>query len=116
MDVINLEKDLYNSKEVIEVVKDKDAATRLYSALCNVEWKKISSTESLTEDELVHILKGEDVWSCSWRYAGGLIANIRNIHYQANEDYMDFYCAGMEGIVSDDICELLRNIGWVSIE
>ena len=48
------------------------------------------------------------IYSCSWRYAGGMIAEIRDV----GEDYLDFYCSGNESIVDDEIREDLEKIGW----
>ena len=60
------------------------------------------------------------VYSCSWRYAGGLMADLRNIMGCGLEDYMDFYCTGSfggvpEGFISPEIEEDLNKIGWHSI-
>ena len=60
-------------------------------------------------------------WSCSWRYAGGIVADIRNIE----EDYLDFYCSGIgsnhedyvgESFVTDEIREDLLKLGWTITE
>jgi len=70
--------------------------------------------------------KNEEEWSCSWRYAGGIVADIRDV----GEDYMDFYCSGIGGFkkslsvpsltdgyvgescVTDEIRSDLMGLGW----
>lgn len=61
-------------------------------------------------------------YGCSWRYAGGLIADLRNMCMGTNEDYMDYYCSGSlgensvaEGTVTEEIEEDLNNLGWFLI-
>ncbi len=49
------------------------------------------------------------IYSCSWRYAGGMIADLRGL----GEDYMDFYCSGGEGLVDPEIEEDLYKLGWM---
>ena len=60
-------------------------------------------------------------WSCSWRYSGGILADIRDI----GEDYMDFYCSGIgsetekyvgESFVTNEIREDLLKLGWTITE
>lgn len=96
----------------IALMKDTSIAREFYSALCNMSWVAVVD---LPEDEkIVAKLKGEykDSWSCSWRYAGGIIADIRNAAYNAGEDYMDWYCSGNEGAVSETVEECLGRMGW----
>jgi len=98
-------------------------AQNLYAALCNNDFQKL---------KVVPILK-EQTWSCSWRYAGGLVARIRN-----EGDYLNWYCSGMgglatddefdndeymskkkyvpEGVVTDEIREDLKKMGWIVID
>ena len=112
---INLEKEMHEDAIVIAYLKDEKVATDFYRALCNVDWKKdIPLTE---EEKVIDKLKGRDsnTWSCSWRYAGGIIADIRNKHYNKNENYMDYYCAGNEGIVTDLVEECFERMGWTPI-
>jgi hypothetical protein len=59
-------------------------------------------------------------WSCSWRYAGGVVADFRD----CGESYMDWYCSGIgektgdyinyvgEGNVADEIRADLALLGW----
>lgn len=75
-------------------------AQNLYAALCNNNF-----------------LKNDDEWSCSWRYAGGLVADIIE-----DGDYLDWYCSGIgcgtingyvtEGDVTSEINNDLLNLGW----
>ncbi len=60
----------------------------MYQALCNNTW-----------------IKDGVQYSCSWRYAGGLVA-------REGEDYMTYYCNGTPSFVSDKIIKDLYNLGW----
>ena len=102
----DLEKDLLEAPWIVdEVCSNDNYAQNLYAALCNNEFQK---------NAIWPILKDE-VWSCSWRYAGGIIADIRG-----RGDYMDWYCSGMgglatyvpEGAVTDAIKQDLHKLGW----
>lgn len=110
----NLLKDLNNSPLIREKVQKDQYAQNLYAALCNTEWQRT---------EVFPILKDE-TWSCSWRTAGGIVANLRS-----QGDYLDWYCSGMgeglgngdpdgvlgyvsEGIVADEIKEDLATLRW----
>jgi len=67
------------------------------------------------------LLKGQH-WSCSWRYAGGIVADIRE-----EGDYMDWYCSGIrdsdspdngfvpESCVTDEIREDFFKLGWIPV-
>jgi hypothetical protein len=90
-DEYDLEEDLNRSEEIKELVKDQNMATELYGSLCNVDWYKDGIR-----------------WSCSWRYAGGIVADLRNV----GEEYIDFYCSGNEGLVHPIIEEKIRKLGW----
>jgi len=78
----NMEYDLLMSDYIAEKCKDDKYAQNLYAALCN---------NSFIKNEVWPILV-EKTWSCSWRYAGGIIADIRE-----QGDYLDWYCSGMAG-------------------
>lgn len=107
----NLEEELSACPIIIEKIKSHEwYAQNMYAALCNNEFIKM---------ETYPILK-DDKWSCSWRYAGGIMARIRN-----EGDYMDWYCSGImlgndqyvtESIVTDEIKNDLLNIGWKVID
>ena len=78
------------------IANDLDFATDVYGALCNMRWQN-------KEDS-------EDIYSCSWRYAGGLIAEMRdNTEYM---NYLDFYCSGNEGQITEEVCEAFEKLGW----
>jgi hypothetical protein len=102
MDVkANLEFDLFNSDWLInKCKKSKKYSQNLYAALCN---------------NLFY--KNDEEWSCSWRYAGGIVADLNE-----TGDYMDWYCSGIcanettgyvvEGDVTSEISNDMLNLGW----
>ena len=116
----NLELELKSNDWIIEKVKNNENyAQNLYAALCNNQFIK---------NEVISILK-EEVWSCTWRYAGGIIADIKGYG-----DYLDYYCSGIgnvtydtvedeaafrkkqyvpEGEVTDEIQNDLFKLGWI---
>jgi len=113
----NLEYDLRSTEWICAKVKqDEHYAQNLYAAMCNNSFQKL---------DVIPILK-EERWSCSWRYAGGVIADMRE-----EGDYIDWYCSGIrddyedsnddrkyvsESVVTDEIREDLKQLGWVVIE
>ena len=106
----SLENDLYDCDWMYEKIKDETYAQNLYAALCNNQFIK---------NEVFPILK-EDTWSCTWRYAGGIIADMRG-----EGDYLNWYCSGIgdknekfvgEGYVTDEIRDDLLKLGWIVVE
>ena len=96
----NLENDLKNSDTIKEKCKHSEIYSQnLYAALCNNRF-----------------FYGTDEWTCSWRYAGGIVADI-----VGNGDYMQYYCSGIsdrsgfvgEGFVTDEIRTDLTKLGWI---
>ena len=102
------------SAVILEKVKQDRYAQNLYAALCNMQWQKL---------DVMPILK-EELWSCTWRSAGGIVAEL-----QGHGDYLNWYCSGMssneyegehsaiigyvsESTVTDEIREDLRQLGW----
>ena len=84
----NLEWDLVTTDWILEKARTNDAyAQNLYAAMCNNEF---------TKRDLWPILK-EEKWSCSWRYAGGIIADMRQ-----KGDYIDWYCSGIRDVSRDE--------------
>lgn len=97
----NLEYDLRTTDWILEKVRQSDEyAQNLYAALCNNDFMKL---------DILPILK-EQTWSCSWRYAGGIIADMKE-----QGDYIDWYCSGHEGKVTDEIREDLKTLGWAVV-
>jgi hypothetical protein len=113
MEEVNLNFEMMEDAIVIAYLKDVQIARDFYRALCNVQWVKISH---LPEDEqIIEKLKGigpNFIWSVTWRSAGGIIADIRNKYYNTSDDYMDFYCSGDEGHITDLVRECFYRMGW----
>lgn len=114
----DLEQDLSNSPTVLAKVKQSEIyAQNLYAALCNNVFQK---------SELWPVLQNQ-IWSCTWRYAGGIIADMRD-----EGDYIAWYCSGMggmfgenadrmpffvpEGTVTQAIAEDLAALGWQVVD
>ena len=125
--VDNMEWDLVTTDWILEKVRADEAyAQNLYAAMCNNGFIKLDVIPILTEKE----------WSCSWRYAGGIVADMRQ-----EGDYIDWYCSGIrdtfhndddtkeyteeqlarlevtkryapEGMITEEIREDLQKLGW----
>jgi len=109
-DHYDLEKDLKNSDWIVAKARASDSyAQNIYAALCNILWQRIN---------VMPILR-EEWWSCSWRYAGGIVADILG-----EGGYLDWYCSGImsegeyttgyvsEGEVTEEIQADFRRLGW----
>jgi hypothetical protein len=128
----NMEYDLRSTQWIIDKVKDDEVyAQHLYASMCNNDF---------TKNDVWPILN-EKRWSCSWRHAGGIIADM-----QEKGDYIDWYCSGIkdskildddeyqaltkeqqegyiqgkkfvpESCVTDEIREDLLKLGWIVID
>ena len=81
----NMEYDLLTNDWILEKVRADDAyAQNLYAAMCNNDFIKMEVVPILRQDP------DKDFWSASWRYAGGIIADM-----QQKGDYIDWYCSGI---------------------
>jgi hypothetical protein len=120
-----LDEELKSTDWIVEkVLENESYAQNLYAALCNNEFMKNEVWPVLSDAK----------WSCSWRYAGGIVADIRQ-----EGDYIDWYCSGMgglnqeydgketneqwqirikyvpEGTVTEEIREDLKKLNWIVI-
>ena len=125
----NMEYDLRSTDWMLDKVRGDDVyAQNLYAAMCNNDFQK--------NDFMIRL--ADKTWHCSWRYAGGIIADM-----QAKGDYIDWYCSGIrdtgitytpeeeanltaeqvlhyknsqayvgESFVTDEIREDLKLLGW----
>jgi hypothetical protein len=113
-----LDLDICQCPALVDKIRTNESyAQNLYAAMCNQSWQHQDVWTVLTNK----------TWSCSWRSAGGIIADIRQ-----EGDYMDWYCSGMvkghpdddlggadtikdyvpEGTVTEEIKWDLAQIGW----
>jgi hypothetical protein len=116
----NMEYDLRSNEWICDKAKASDSYSQnLYAAMCNMQFIKLA---------VIPILKDQR-WSASWRHSGGIIADMRE-----QGDYIDWYCSGIgnddvgygldsrrangyvpEGVVTDEIREDLKKLGWVAV-
>lgn len=93
----SMEYDLLTTDWILQKVRSDAAyAQNLYAAMCNNEFRKREIWPILTESS----------WGCSWRYAGGIIADM-----QQKGDYIDWYCSGIRNDLDDSVKE-----GWSDLE
>ena len=117
----NMEYDLRSSSWICDKAKASEAyAQNLYAAICNNDFQRL---------DVIPILKDQR-WSASWRSAGGIVADMRE-----EGDYIDWYCSGIgnddvgygvdhrrangyvpESIVTDEIREDLKKLGWIVVD
>jgi hypothetical protein len=123
----DLVEDIYRDDEILNKIRTReDYAQNLYAAWCNMQWCKKELWPTLRQDP------DKDLWSASWRGAGGIIARFRK-----QGDYMDWYCSGMggvstynleegeaymskmkyvpEGTITDEIATDLDRLGWFPV-
>ena len=116
----NLEYDLRSTDWIVEKVRVSESyAQNLYAALCNNDFQR---------QDVWPVLKDQK-YTCSWRYAGGIIADMRG-----QGDYIDWYCSGIrndkyqddldvpcpdlfvgEGHVTDEVQSDLQKLGWAVV-
>ena len=116
MNTPNLENDIMAATWFCDKVRSSESyAQNLYAAMCNNEFQRKDVWPILTNER----------WSCTWRYAGGLVARI-----VGKGDYMDYYCSGIgafdlneelladyvsESHVTEEIEQDLDRLGWLVI-
>jgi hypothetical protein len=126
----NMEYDLRSTDWILEKVRNSESyAQNLYAAICNNDFVKAEMWPLLRMDP------DKDLWSASWRSAGGIVADMRQ-----EGDYIDWYCSGMgglnreyegnetneewqkrtgyvsESVVTEEIEKDLYKLGWVVVK
>lgn len=131
--VNSMEWDLVTTDWILEKVRASQSyAQNLYASMCNNDFQKL---------DVMPILANK-TWACSWRYAGGIVADMRQ-----EGDYIDWYCTGIrdtgppdeaevkewteeqhqsyidiyskyvpESVVTDEIRADLKRLGWVVLD
>jgi hypothetical protein len=122
----DLEYDLRTCEWILDKARSRDDyAQNIYAAMCNMRWQRL---------DVMPILK-DQYWSCSWRSAGGIVADMLQ-----KGDYIDWYCSGMgglsgydqdsetfeqwqertkyvsEGTVTEEIRADFQKLGWIPCE
>jgi hypothetical protein len=100
----DLEYDLRSTSWILHKARTrKSYAQNIYASLCNMRWQRAEVWPTLKDE----------YWSCSWRSAGGIVADMLG-----KGDYMDWYCSGIRGGVSydDDIQDGFVSEGEVTDE
>jgi len=129
----NLEYDLRSTDWILAKARaNENYAQNIYAALCNMQWCNVKGDDPAVTLE---ILK-ENYWSCSWRSAGGIVADMLQ-----KGDYIDWYCSGIgneeygnglagtvpeldedgrtyvpEGVVTEEIRADFQKLGWIPSE
>ena len=108
----NLEESIRACAWMLKKVVDSETyAQNLYAAMCN----------NVFQPNQVWPRLRDEYWSCSWRSAGGIVAELRG-----QGDYIDWYCSGIMGVgevdsfrgyvsestITDEIRQDLFAIGW----
>lgn len=128
----NMEYDLRSTPWIVDKAKaSKVYSQNMYAAMCNRDFIKNDVWPLLTDKR----------WGCSWRSAGGIIADMRE-----EGDYIDWYCSGIrdttelddeqfmqftkeqqdifietkryvgESVVTDEIRQDLLKLGWIVLD
>ncbi len=125
----NMEYDLLTTDWILEKARNSESYSQnLYAAMCNMRFVRKEIFPYLRQDP------DKDLWSASWRSAGGIVADMRQ-----EGDYIDWYCSGMgglnreyeddetneqwqartgyvpEGVVTEEIEADLLKLGWIPV-
>ena len=124
----DLEEDIWQDAEILNKIRTRDDyAQNIYAAFCNMRWCPRETFPALRQDPK------QDLWSRSWRSAGGVVADWQG----KGGDYMDWYCSGIrgglsidgkeddeyfertkyvpEGEVTEEVEKDLNRLGWFSV-
>ena len=127
-------------KDIVEQnINDRQKKVDVYRALCNNWWYKVSYPLNIIGffKKMYHLFRvpklTENKNSCSWRYAGSLVAKFEKaplrdvsdfnefdkkmINQHPEDDmwqyeYMEYYCSGGEGRVEKWIKDIMKKKGW----
>ena len=103
----NLEHDLFHADFIVAKTRNDVYAQNLYASLCNNQFFKGDMKKP---------------WTCSWRYAGGIVADMKWLETGKQYDYLDLYCSSAlsdnpdfvgEGTITDEVRADLEKLGWV---
>jgi hypothetical protein len=124
----NMEYELRSTDWILQKVRSSESyAQNLYAAMCNMRFVRKEPFPYLRQDP------DKDLWSASWRSAGGIVADMRQ-----EGDYIDWYCSGMggsydkdsetfeqwqsrtkyvpEGQITEEIEADLLKLGWIPVK
>jgi hypothetical protein len=91
----NLYRDVIDSNSIKQKMRSsKNYCERFYATLCNNVFTKNNQEDSY-----------------SWRSSGGFVADVLG-----QGDYLNWYCAGNEGHVDEEVIADLNQLGWSVIE
>lgn len=109
--VFNLERDIRSTDWVLNKIRKQEIyAQNLYAALCNNHFQPRDTWGILSNI----------TWSCDWRYAANLVADIRQ-----TEDYLTWYCSGTgfkvldlvgfveESYITQEVETDITEMGWI---
>lgn len=97
-----LDQDVLNAEWLCQRIRsDVVYAEEFYCTLTNNEWICVRE-----DAPAVWAALADHVWSGSWRFVGGMIADLRG------GDYLDWYYNGNEGIISERVAADLTRLGW----
>lgn len=80
-----------------EKISDREFAIKVYANLCNIIWYDYINNKLI---------------KYTWRSAARFVAELRN----SGETYINFYCSGGEGVISEEIEKIFNENGIVAFK